>query len=103
MAACDLDGNAVQAGSRARGSTIYLNLEPHCHHGRDHTLNARIDESVSTWRRATLMAMRFKVEIYSAAACARSSLLKGQNFGVLDPVIRVEAFSNELSSAIRND
>src|SRR6202035_142507 len=23
-----------QAGSRARGSTIYLNLEPHCHQGR---------------------------------------------------------------------
>src|SRR6267154_4471196 len=23
-----------QAGSRARGGTIYLNLEPHCHHGR---------------------------------------------------------------------
>src|ERR1700731_1996189 len=23
-----------QAGPRARGGTIYLNLEPHCHHGR---------------------------------------------------------------------
>lgn len=23
-----------QAGARARGGTIYLNLEPHCHHGR---------------------------------------------------------------------
>ena len=23
-----------QAGSRARGATIYLNLEPHCHQGR---------------------------------------------------------------------
>src|SRR6185369_9269764 len=23
-----------QAGARARGSTIYLNLEPHCHQGR---------------------------------------------------------------------
>ena len=37
------------------------------------------------------------------AACIGSSLLEGQNFGVLQAVECVEAFSNKLSIAVCND
>ena len=72
-------------------------------HGRDHTLYTRSNQRVSAWRRASLMAMRFKIEIDGAAACTRPSLLQGQNFSVLDAVKCVEAFANELPIAIGND
>ena len=41
------------------------------------------------------MAMRFKVEIDGAAARARTSLLQGQDFSMLDAVKGVEAFAYE--------
>src|SRR6185437_6163778 len=70
-----------------------------CHY----TLDARSNQRVSAWRRAALMAMRFKVEIDGAAACARSSLLKRQNFGVLQAVKGIKAFAHDLAGAVCND
>src|SRR6185312_11059821 len=72
-------------------------------HGRDHTLNACCNERITTRRRAALMAMWFTVEIDGAPACTRSSLLQGQNLGMLDAFKGVEAFANELSSGIHYD
>jgi hypothetical protein len=47
--------------------------------------------------------MRFQVEIDGASACARPSLLKGEHLSVLHAVKCIEAFANDLPSAICND
>ena len=71
-------------------------------HGRDHALNARSNQRVSTRRRATVMAMRFKVEINRSSACARPSLLKRQDLCVLQTVEDKVAFADKLPSTVCN-
>src|ERR1700742_367755 len=72
-------------------------------HGRDHARNAGGDQRVSTWRRATLMAVWFKIEIDCAAARFFVSLLQREDFSVLDAVVSVEAVAGDLALAIDND
>src|ERR1043166_6809396 len=69
-------------------------------HGRHNTFDTRSNQRIRAGGRAALMALRLKIEIDGAAVCVRSSLLKRQNLCVLQPVKCVEAFANELSSAI---
>src|ERR1035438_2755242 len=54
------------AGSKARGATLYINLEPHAHQGRtppctDALIAAGIHR-VFTRRRSALMGVRFEVD-----------------------------------------
>src|SRR6476646_7781766 len=72
-------------------------------HGRHHTLDASTNQCVSARWRATVMAMRFKVEIDRSPACARPSLLKRQDLCVLQTVEDIVAFANKLPSTVRND
>src|SRR5579864_4238136 len=70
--------------------------------GRDHTLDAGCNQRIGTRRRASLMAMWFKIKIDSAAACARTGLLKSEGLSVLKAFKCVEAFAYGLSRAIHD-
>ena len=69
-------------------------------HGGDHTFDPGSDQGIRAGRRATLMAVRFKIDIDCAAARAGACLLQSKNFGVLDAIKSVEARAREIALAI---
>ena len=55
-------------------------------HARDHARDSGRDDSIGTWRGASLMRTRLEVDVERRAACPLAGLLQRQDFGVLDAV-----------------
>ena len=70
-------------------------------HGSHHATNASGDQSVGARRRASLMRVRFEIDVERSAASFVAGVLEGEHLSVLHAVVGVDAGANDRAAAGR--
>src|SRR5215468_8700135 len=68
-----------------------------------HALDSSINQRVCARRSAALMGMRLERNEGGTAACSFAGLFQCHCFGVLHVIVKIEAFTRDLSACIDDD
>src|SRR5205823_5822562 len=67
---------------------------------RHHAFNSCRDQCICAWSGAAMMAAGFKIDVEGCAASFLAGLFQSQNFGMLLPVVSMEALAENFAAGV---